>query len=356
MVDLGADRVEVAAGTGDRDRIDVRRVQLDAGVPAGEREAESAGSAAEVDDHAVRRHHRGREVHDVRRPLPRDEHTGLERDPDPGEVDPAHDVLQRLARHPPRDELLQPSAPRWSRRSLAAYDLPGGRGGRSATTPGGRGGRSATVSRPARRLQQQPGLLLGEHATGGPEAQHEVVVRRRVHAADGTCLPTADLPPAELLGPDRLPDARWTHDHRTRPPTPDGRRPAHLPAAAAADHRARQGGRRPGRQPALRGAPAALGRGPASRHQPLHQQPGWLGDRRPRDLRHDADDPQRRQHAGDGPRGQHGPVPALGRHAREALRAAARTSPAAPGLGRASAAPRSTSRSRPRTSSTPSGC
>ena len=48
-----------------------------------------------------------------------------------------------------------------------------------------------------------------------------------------------------------------------------------------------------------------------TRHQPLHQLPGRLGLRGPGHLRHDAADPQRRQHAGHGPGREHGPVPAV---------------------------------------------
>ena len=84
----------------------------------------------------------------------------------------------------------------------------------------------------------------------------------------------------------------------------------------------------------LRAAAAAVRRGPARRHQPLHQLPGRLGLGRAGHLRHHAADPQRRQHPGDGPGRQHGPVPALRRHPRQAVRPAARPDPDAPGLGR----------------------
>ncbi len=112
------------------------------------------------------------------------------------------------------------------------------------------------------------------------------------------------------------------------------RRPADRPAAAPAHHRARPGGRRRDRQPALRRAAAALRRGPAQRHQPLHQLTRRLGLGRAGHLRHDAADPQRRQHPGDGTGRQHGPVPALGRHAGQALRPAALPGADAPGLRR----------------------
>ena len=62
--------------------------------------------------------------------------------------------------------------------------------------------------------------------------------------------------------------------------------------------------------------------------------PGGSRQRRARDLRHHAADPQRREHAGDGAGREHGPVPALGRYAGQALRAAALADPDAPGLGR----------------------
>ena len=106
------------------------------------------------------------------------------------------------------------------------------------------------------------------------------------------------------------------------------------PAAAPADHRARPGGRRRDRQQALRRAAPALRRGPAARHRALHQLTRRLGLGRAGHLRHHAADPQRRRDAGDGAGREHGPVPALGRHAGQAVRAAAQPDPDAPGLGR----------------------
>ena len=52
--------------------------------------------------------------------------------------------------------------------------------------------------------------------------------------------------------------------------------------------------------------------------------PRRLGQRRAGHLRHDAADPQRRQHAGDGTGRQHGPVPAV-RRDRRASGSACRT-------------------------------
>ena len=66
--------------------------------------------------------------------------------------------------------------------------------------------------------------------------------------------------------------ARRPTQARDMTQTPNPRRPVRgRPPAAPADHRARPGGRRRDRQPALRGAAAALRRGPAARHRALHQ-------------------------------------------------------------------------------------
>src|SRR6202035_1728471 len=72
---------------------------------------------------------------------------------------------------------------------------------------------------------------------------------------------------------------------------------ADQPADVTAHHPARHRGRRSGGQPAVRAAAAAVRGGPAQRHQPLHQLAGRLRERGPGHLRHDAADPQRRQHA-----------------------------------------------------------
>ena len=132
----------------------------------------------------------------------------------------------------------------------------------------------------------------------------------------------------------RATQARSMSQIRTRTPRRQHRRPADRPAPAPAHRGPRPGGRRPDRQPPLRPAAAAVRGGPAPRHQPLHQLARRLGLRRPGHLRHDAADPQRRQHAGHGAGGEHGPVPAVGRYAGQAVRPAARAGPDAPGLGR----------------------
>ena len=106
------------------------------------------------------------------------------------------------------------------------------------------------------------------------------------------------------------------------------------PPAARADHLPRPGGRRHHRQPDLRPAAAARGRGPEPRHRALHQLARRLGDGRHGHLRHDDLRRLRRLDLRDGPGRVDGAVPALGRHARQALRPAARADPDAPALGR----------------------
>ena len=117
---------------------------------------------------------------------------------------------------------------------------------------------------------------------------------------------------------------------RHRGPGRAADQPADVPAHRPPRHR----GRRPGGQPALRAAAAAVRGGPARRHQPLHQLAGRLGERGPGHLRHDAADPQRRQHAGHGAGREHGPVPAVRRGRGQAVQPAARPGADAPGLGR----------------------
>src|SRR5699024_12503455 len=81
--------------------------------------------------------------------------------------------------------------------------------------------------------------------------------------------------------------------------------------ATGAPRRARFRGQRRCGEPHHRAAVAALGGGPGIRHPLLHQLPGWFGDRRFRDLRHDAVDRTRRVDLLDGTGGLDGTVPAL---------------------------------------------
>ena len=100
------DRSDVAARAGDRDGVDVDRVQLDVGVEGlRERDPQRTGAAAEVEDHhgLVGREH---EPHQLDQPRglvdeelgaqPRDEHPGVDLDAQPAERRPADDDLQRL--------------------------------------------------------------------------------------------------------------------------------------------------------------------------------------------------------------------------------------------------------------------
>ena len=73
---------------------------------------------------------------------------------------------------------------------------------------------------------------------------------------------------------------------------------------------------------------------PRTRHQPVHQLAGRLGQRRPRDLRHHAADPERRVDPGDGVRREHGAVPADGGYGGQAVQPAARADHDAPAVGR----------------------
>src|SRR5690606_6424515 len=116
--------------------------------------------------------------------------------------------------------------------------------------------------------------------------------------------------------------------HRAEPGRQTDREPH-----AAPDPGAGAGGRRRDRAAADEPAAAARGGGPASRHHAAHQLPGRVGLGRAGHLRHHADDRRRRRHGRDRAGGEHGAVPALGRHAGQALRPAARADPHAPGLG-----------------------
>ena len=119
------------------------------------------------------------------------------------------------------------------------------------------------------------------------------------------------------------------------PAAGDGpRRPGLQPAAARAHHLPRLRGRGRHRQRDLRAAAAARRRGPRQGHLALHQLARRLGVRRHGDLRHDAVRQERRRHGVDGPGRLDGAVPALRRHARQALRAAARADHDAPAVRR----------------------
>ena len=168
---------------------------------------------------------------------------------------------------------------------------------------------------------------------------NEVIMRRGRRIAQGLLL-TAEPPPAEPLERRRRRAGGWEH-----PPQEVSRCPNPLPAGSLDDQltarllhqRIIVLGQEVDDPIANRLCAELLllsAEDPHARHQPLHQLARRLGLGGAGHLRHDAADPQRRQHAGDGTGGQHGPVPALGRYAGQALRAAALPGADAPGLGR----------------------
>ena len=184
-----------------------------------------------------------------------------------------------------------------------------------------------------------------------------VVLDRQGHAArlaSGLCS-RAD-PPASARkswGTSALRGQRWRHDPDQRADT-DRCRHDQQPARDAAPPSCTS---RSTTDPTINQTSAETGvarpcpRGPHARHA-LHQVAG--GSCASAGLAvygHDAADPQRRQHPGGGAGREHGPVPALGRHSRQAVRAAARAGAPAPGVGGHRRNRHRHARSRPRTSS-----
>ena len=109
----------------------------------------------------------------------------------------------------------------------------------------------------------------------------------------------------------------------------------HLPAPAEGAHRLHRFGHRPGHgQPGLLAADPARGREPGAGHLGLHQLARRLGHRRPGHLRHDAVRAVRRPHHLRRAGRIDGPVPALRRHAGQAVRPAPQPHPDAPAVRR----------------------
>ena len=132
-------RRQVAAGAGDRGRVELGGVHLGARHQRRDRGPDGAGAAAQVEDHGRGPGQgRGRTGEELG-PAPRHEHARSDRDPQPAEARPADHHLQRQAGGPVRDHPLE---------------LVGRAGG----------------------LGQQGRLVLGEHAPGGAQPLDEAGV------------------------------------------------------------------------------------------------------------------------------------------------------------------------------------
>jgi hypothetical protein len=142
-------RRQVAPGAGHRVRVHVDGPDLDTRHSRQHRRRDGAGPAAQVDDHIARRHERDDGLDQQRGALARHEHTRRHGQPQPAELHPPEQLLQRLA-------------------GLAAYD-------ERVELLGGRC-----------RVGQQRCLVLGEDAPGRPQPRQQAVelVRGRVHAPD----------------------------------------------------------------------------------------------------------------------------------------------------------------------------
>jgi hypothetical protein len=148
LVDAAAG--EVLPGAADRGRVDVGRVHLGPLHGRGQRRADRARAAAQVDDHGARPGQRhGLPDEELGTP-PRHEHPGRDGDPQAAEFGPAEDLLQR-----------QPG------RALADHGVEFGR------RPGGG--------------HQQPGLILGEHAARGAEPGDDDGIRHGYPGRVGSC-------------------------------------------------------------------------------------------------------------------------------------------------------------------------
>jgi hypothetical protein len=138
----------VATGTGDGGRVDIGRVQLGPFGDGGHRDADRARAAAQVGDDVTRPGQSGGlGDHELGAPA-RHEDAGRHGDPQPAELRPADDVLERQAAGPP-----------------------GHHGVELVRCPGG--------------LDQQPGFVLGEDAARRPEPADDVrrVSLRRIPPA-----------------------------------------------------------------------------------------------------------------------------------------------------------------------------
>ena len=149
---MPAGRLEVASRAGHRGGVDVGGVQLDAArfgaaQGGGDREAERASAAAQIDDHGPGRlvSQRDGGVDQELAAAAGNEHPGVHEDPQAVELGPPDHLLERQAADPPLDQRVE-------------------------------------FGRAARGLCEQPGLILREHAAGGAQPRHDGLVGS--HKAD----------------------------------------------------------------------------------------------------------------------------------------------------------------------------
>ena len=146
LVHVTADAGDVAPRARDGGRVDVGGVQVDAGHRGRDGDAQRSGPAAEVDDDGARPGERDRLLDQRLGPATRDEHTRGDRDPQPVELRPPEHVLERFTGHPPRHQSVE-----------------------SDRRPGLR--------------QEQPCLVLGEHAPRGAQSPDDGFLERLGHGA-----------------------------------------------------------------------------------------------------------------------------------------------------------------------------
>jgi hypothetical protein len=147
LVHVPAGRLDIAPGAPDGGRVDVDGVEFCL-IPArpapsqsgGRREAKRAGAAAQVGYQRVGRCQRYRGPHEELAAAAGHEHARVDEYPQAAELRPADDLLERQARG-----------------ALTDHDVQLGRG--------------------ARGVGEQPGLIFGEHAPGGPEPGDDVWIR-----------------------------------------------------------------------------------------------------------------------------------------------------------------------------------
>jgi hypothetical protein len=158
---------QVAPGGEDRGRVEVGRVHLDVRADGQQGGAEGAAAAAEIEGHRAGPGGLDREPEQELAAAARHEDPGLQGDPDPAELRPAQDLLQRAA-------------------ALAVAQHP-----------------LEVVGR-ARCRDQQRRLILGEHAPGRAEPAH-CLGHRAIVAGSAQLervtvlpwpLPTSSRPPA----------------------------------------------------------------------------------------------------------------------------------------------------------------
>ena len=164
--DVRADSAEVPPRELDGAGIDLRGVQLHVRNARRQGGTDRSASAAQVDRHQGRRGALDGAIHEEFGAPPRDENSRPDLESQSVEIHPAEDVFQRFARDPAADQhaqflpltigivVLAPSALAVGPRAAAAWALLSGRR--------------------VRRVEQQPRLVLGEHASGCPKRIDDV--------------------------------------------------------------------------------------------------------------------------------------------------------------------------------------